>query len=205
MKAVAFSGSKGGTGKTTLSHALALGATWRGVPSYLCHTDKREPIITNDRPYSYYDARDSDYLRYLIDKAIDLDGLFIIDGGGNRSDYDIWIASAVDLVVIPVTPDPEDIVESLRHKERLDKAGFENVMFLINRFPSNKFERDYIKRYFDQLPQELLIGKISEVKSIKQLKESDREPFITPNTKINNLSRHLYRQINERLEIKDHA
>ena len=54
MKGVAITGIKGGTGKTTLSHALALGAAWHQVPAYFLHTDDREPIQVNGRPYAYY-------------------------------------------------------------------------------------------------------------------------------------------------------
>jgi Mrp family chromosome partitioning ATPase len=54
MKGVAITGTKGGTGKTALCHALALGAAWHHLPAYLLHTDNREPIQIKGRPYAYY-------------------------------------------------------------------------------------------------------------------------------------------------------
>ena len=39
MRGVALTQRKGGSGKTVLSHALALGASWHNVPAYLMHTD----------------------------------------------------------------------------------------------------------------------------------------------------------------------
>ena len=53
MRGVALTQRKGGAGKTVLSHALALGASWHNVPAYLMHTDNREPLKVNGRPYMY--------------------------------------------------------------------------------------------------------------------------------------------------------
>ena len=196
MKGIAISGIKGGTGKTTISHAFALGAAWHNVPAYLCHTDNREPIITNNRPYSYHDARERKHLRFLMQQATDKQGLFIIDGGGNREELDYWIASSVDLIVIPITPDPEDIKEGLRYADLMYKAGAKEVVYLINRYPANIFERKHIIKYIDQLPIDKVIGKVPEIRSIKILRESDTSEFKTPNTKVNNFSRSVYKLIN---------
>ena len=113
MRGVALTQRKGGSGKTVLSHALALGAAWHNVPAYLMHTDNREPLKVNGRPYMYYDARDPKTLQTLVDEAINADGLCIIDSAGNRPEFDKWIAQYVDLVLIPVMPDPEDVKEAL--------------------------------------------------------------------------------------------
>ena len=50
MRGVALTQRKDGSGKTVLSHALALGASWHNVPAYLMHTDNREPLKVNGRP-----------------------------------------------------------------------------------------------------------------------------------------------------------
>ncbi|MEJ1498106.1 MAG: hypothetical protein RPU13_16760 [Candidatus Sedimenticola sp. (ex Thyasira tokunagai)] len=196
MKGVAISCIKGGTGKTTISHALALGAAWHNTPGYLCHTDNRDPISTINRPYKYYDARDSKHLEFLMGKALTREGLFIIDGGGNREKLDYWIASCVDLVVIPITPDPEDVKEGIRYADLMYKAGAKKVVYLINKYPSNVFEREYVEKYIEQLPIESIIGKVNNVNSLKILRESDSEDFKTPNTKVNNFCRSVYRLIN---------
>lgn len=195
MKGVAISGIKGGTGKTSIAHALALGAAWRGVPAYLCHTDNREPISVNGRPYAYYDARKPETLQTLASAALNSDGLFIIDGGGNRPAFDAWIAQAVDLVVIPVSPDPEDVHEALRHADAMRQAGAEQVGYLVNKYPSNHFERDFIFKYLDQIPADQIIGKVGEVKAVRTLREPDEPEFQTPVSKVNNFSRTVYRLI----------
>ena len=79
MRGIALTQRKGGSGKTALSHALALGASWHNVPAYLMHTDNREPLKVNGRPYMYYDARKPETLQTLVNAAINTDGLCIID------------------------------------------------------------------------------------------------------------------------------
>ncbi len=203
MKGVAISGIKGGTGKTTLSHALALGAAWHKVPAYLCHTDNREHITTRNRPYTYYDARDRHDLHSIMERAIVEEGLFLIDGGGNREAFDYWIASSVDLVIIPVTPDPEAVRESLRYAALMRKAGAKEVVYLINQYPSNRFERDFVHtHYISQLPESQVIGKVGQVKSLRVLASEDIGEFKTPNSKVNGFCRSLYKIVTNALPTK---
>lgn len=201
MKGVAVSATKGGVGKTSLAHALALGAAWHNVPAYFMHTDNREPIAVNGRPYLYYDARDPETLVRLIEAAMNQDGLCIIDSGGNRPDFDQWIAESVDLVIIPVTPDPEAVEEGLKHMERLEKAGAQNVRFFINMYPSGPQEREYVSREFlSKLPIDKILGRVGEVKAIRQLRIADKESWKTPPSRLNNLTRSLYRQVREAMD-----
>ena len=92
MKGVAIANPKGGVGKTVLCHLLALGAAWRGVPAYIMHTDDRPPLITSSRPYQYIDAREPTVLERVMDELLTEEGLCIIDSGGNRPEFDRWIA-----------------------------------------------------------------------------------------------------------------
>lgn len=199
MKAIAISGNKGGTGKTSLSHALALGAAWHDVLSVLCHTDNRKPMYIQNRPYLYYDASEPDSYNDIVKKCIDMEGLFIVDGGGNRETFDKWIAGDMDLILIPVVPDPEDVKQALSQYDILKDAGATDVVFIVNKYPSNIHERKYISKYIDMIPEDKIIGKIPEVRSIRMLREDDLVDFQTPTTKINNLSRKLYRMVTNRL------
>lgn len=193
MKGIAIVGKKGGVGKTSIAHLLALGAAWKNTPAYLMHTDDREPIAVNGRPYMYYDARKPETLTTLIDSAINSDGLCIIDSGGNRKDFDKWIAESVDLVLMPVIPDPEAVSMAIQHMEELEQYGAKNVRFILNTVSGNKNERlrDF-REYFSKLPEGKIIGKINRVAAVKRLRESDIEPFETPPSNVNNLSRNLY-------------
>ena len=193
MKGIAIVGTKGGVGKTSLAHLLALGSAWKGKPAYLMHTDDREPIAVNGRPYMYYDARKPETLATLMGAAINNDGMCIIDSGGNRPQFDKWIAECVDLVLMPVIPDPESIAMAIEHMHLLESYGAKNIQFILNMVSSNKREHERDEReYFSKIPSDKIIGKIKKVSAVKRLRESDNEPFKTPPTNVNNLSRALY-------------
>lgn len=200
MRGVAIVGRKGGTGKTSIAHLLALGAAWRDVPSYLVHTDDRKPLTVIDRPYSYYDGRDPAELERLTEAAENHDGLFILDGGGNRPDFDAWIAASMDLVLLPVCPDPEDVTLGLEHMATLEKRGADNVRFVINKWPSGQHERVYVRRWLRELPFEKIVAALPEARAVRILRESDSEPFRTPPPKVNNLARNIYHLINYNLD-----
>ncbi len=193
MKGIAIVGKKGGVGKTSIAHLLALGAAWKNTPAYLMHTDDRDPIAVNGRPYMYYDARNPETLSTLMKAAINNDGFCIIDSGGNRPDFDKWISDSVDIVLMPVIPDPEAVALAIKHMEELEQYGAKNIRFILNTVSGNKNERlrDY-REYFSKLPEEKIIGKINRVAAVKRLRESDLKPFETPPSNVNNLSRNLY-------------
>lgn len=197
MKGIFITGSKGGTGKTSLSHALALGCAWYMKVSYLVHTDFREPLDIRNRPYYYLDGREPDTLQSLIAEAIkEEEGFFLIDGGGNRSHITNWLAKSMDLFLIPVLLNQEDINIAKVHAEELRESGAKNIMFIINQYPSNKFERVYVKKYIEQLPENMILGKIGSTRSIRVLTDNDEGDFLTPPAKVNNLARNIYRMVN---------
>lgn len=199
MKGILISGAKGGTGKTSISHALALGASWSDVNAHVCHTDNRLPMITKGRPYKYYDARSPKYLESLIDSAQSKSGLFIIDGGGNRESFDKWISPSMDLIIIPITPDPEDIKITLLYGDSLFKKGIKNIRYLLNRYPSNLYERKYMQKYINSIPEDMIMGKLRNIPSIRTLRTDDIEEFKTPSSKLNNFCRYVYKLTNRKL------
>ena len=204
MRGIALTQRKGGSGKTALSHALALGASWHNVPAYLLHTDNRDPLKVNGRPYMYYDARKPETLQTLVAAAINTEGLRIIDSAGNRPAFDTWIAQSVDLVLIPVMPDPEDVKEALVQMDVLESHGARHVRHIINNYPSSKMERQYVARYLSQIPREKTMGWVGSVKAIRTLRENDDPTFQTPLSRVNNLSRNLYRQVRDALNNQRH-
>ena len=201
MKGVLIASTKGGVGKTALSHALALGASFKDVPAHMMHTDNRKPLDVNGRPYMYYDARELETLTRIIGAAMNADGLCIIDSGGNRPDFDKWLADTVDIAIIPVTPDPEAVDLALEHMELLESHGAKNIRFILNMVSSNRFEKTAdFEKYFSRLPVDKIIGQIPKVSAVKNLRCSDNEPFKTQPTKVNNLARGLYSTVKETLE-----
>jgi len=193
MKGVLIVSPKGGVGKTSLCHLLAIGAAWKDVPAYVMHTDDRKPLKVDGRPYMYYDARDPETLTRLMGAALNNNGLCVIDSGGNRAEFDAWLADSVDLVLIPVIPDTEAVDIALEHMERLEQAGARHVRFLLNAVSGYRNERDRdFEKYFSRLPNDKIIGQVKKVAAIKQLRDPDDNPFQTPPSHVNNLARTFY-------------
>lgn len=201
MKGVAIISPKGGTGKSTLSHLLAYGAAWRQVPAYLLHTDERDPMVVDGRPYAYIDARDPETLSRVMGSMVNSNGLCVVDGGGNRPDFDRWIAEYVDLVLIPATADTEAIDLAMATMDKLERAGMNNIRFVLNMVSTNEKARlrDF-QHYFSKLDTEKIIGQVKEAKAVKRLREPDKEnPFVTLPSNINNLARSMYELVADEL------
>ena len=101
---------------------------------------------------------------------IEGEDLCIIDGGGNRPDFDQWIANCVNLVIMPITPDSEAVDIGLAHRERLMCYGACNVKFLLNSLSSNWREKARDEReYFHKIPNDLVLGRLAKVAAVKRL------------------------------------
>jgi hypothetical protein len=193
MRVVALVGSKGGTGKSTLAHALAFGATLRAGVGVMVHTDHRPPVGSTGRPYGYVDGRDPERLVQVLEKAHAHDGLLVIDGGGNRPAFDRLMAQAVDLVLIPVTLNAEDLRLAVQDLERLPTA---RVVF--NRWPLNPFTRIVAERYEASLPRERYLGRLIELGSVRRFLE-DGGTWTPLPTKVHHFARALYGMVQKAL------
>ena len=69
---------------------------------------------------------------------------------------------------------------------------------------SNRFEKvaDF-EEYYSRLPVDKIMGQIPKVAAIKKLRCSDKEPFKTQSTKVNNLARGLYSTVIAAIEEMD--
>ncbi|MDJ0891487.1 MAG: hypothetical protein QNK18_09895 [Gammaproteobacteria bacterium] len=188
MRTIAILGSKGGTGKTSLSHCLAYGAYLHKQQAVMAHTDQRPPI-KSERPYEYLDASDN-FSRVIsaVKANRDRDGLMVIDGAGNRPHQDAWITRSVDMVLIPVTNSPEDVRCALADLTRLADP---KVYVVVNRWPTNSLVRAVMQRYIKPLPTSRFAGRLPEVGAMRALLEDTA--WRTPPTKVNNLARQFYR------------
>ncbi len=188
MRSVAILGSKGGTGKTSLSHCLAYGACLHKQQAVMVHTDQRAPIRSK-RPYECIDASENFSRVIAAVKAHEKhDGLLVIDGAGNRPHQDTWITRSVDLVLVPVTNSPEDVRCAMTDLIRLADP---RVFVVVNRWPTNSLVRAVMQRYIEPLPTTRLAGRLPEVGAMRMLLED--AVWQTPPTKVNNLARQLYR------------
>ncbi len=202
MKGIAVLSDKGGVGKSTLCHLLALGAAgWRDVPAYLFHTDNRPPMRVNGRPYAYIDARKLETLAQVMESLLNNDGFCIIDGGGNRPEFDQWIGEAVDLVLIPVTADEEAVTMAKQTMKRLEGQGVTHARYVLNMVSPNEKKRLYdFQTFFSELEKEKIVGQVKEVAAVNRLRISDeKSAFPTPPSNVNSLSRYLHTMVDEAL------
>lgn len=206
MRGVAIITSKGGVGKTTLCHLLAVGAVWRNVPAYLFHTDNREPMTTEQRPYAYIDGRDANTLETVISSLLNSDGVIIVDGGGNRPEIDMWLAEHMDLVLIPVMADTESVNLGIETMQRLEGQGINNARYILNMVSTNEKARLYdFEHFFSRLDKEKIAGQVKRMDAVKRLSMPDApdRPFQTPPSNVNNLSRSLSQIVDNTLEKMD--
>lgn len=203
MRGVAIITSKGGVGKTTLCHLLAVGAVWRNVPAYMFHTDNREPMETEQRPYAYIDGRDASTLETVINSLLNSDGVIIVDGGGNRPEIDMWLAKHMDLVLIPVMADTESVNLAIETMGRLEGQGINNARYILNMVSTNEKARLYdFENFFNRLDKNKIAGQVKRMDAVKRLSipDSPENPFQTPPSNVNNLSRALWQIVNQALE-----
>lgn len=205
MLGVGVLGKKGGTGKTTLSHLLALGATWKGQEAHLMHTDDREPIKTIGRPYHAYDTREISDLQAICAKACERKGISVIDSGGNRANFDAWVAEYLDLIILPTAPDPEDTRMALQHFQELREISNIPIIFAINKYPSNPNEKAFIRRYLSILPIENIGLIVPSVAATRLLREDDVEKFRTPPPRVNAVARHVYGSVMNAINASKHG
>jgi len=147
---IALSGSKGGTGKSTLSHLVAHGAGSlpRAVPAVVFTTDPEDKIIEGERRYVAMDGRDP---RVLADRLEELMAdphlLIVIDGAANRREIDLVVAEVADLVVIPFGPSQQDA-----DRAQANLAAYPKAVALPNRWPTHKQTAARVKKYLSMFP-----------------------------------------------------
>lgn len=193
MKVVAFFGTKGGTGKSTLSHLLAYGASLQGLPALVIHTDAREPERHQGRPYHYFDGREPKRLYAALERAKAApEGLTVLDGAGNRPAVAEVLAKAADLVLIPCGIGGQDAVMALQDLETLPDAHL-----VINRWPMTPKHprRAKAEAYIAQLPLERILCRLGESASADRFTEPDATSWETPSSRVNTAARTLYSRV----------
>lgn len=143
VNTIVMAGDKGGSGKTTSSHAIAHGLAMHGIRAFHISTDPRREILPPEsRRYATLDGRDPKALGAILDKLGSMDGaIALIDGGGGRPDVDRVLARAADLTILPFMQSQTDL--------RVVRADLERVpesIGLPNRWPTQKWARDVADR-----------------------------------------------------------
>ena len=158
LGAVLFHTSKGGQGKTPLSHAVTWYASHKmNVPGYLFHTDDNEAvdISADGRKYQQVDAAFAGSHEYpkqaaagraVFEEKWNLvvnnakSGLMTIDSGGNKDSWAQYAMSLVDAVVVPTTLEPQAVKRGLAFY-RFAKEHHDNVILIASPWTSRNDPR----------------------------------------------------------------
>ncbi len=145
-------GTKGGTGKTTLSHMLCYGLSLLGRRSACIMTDEfRDPLDPAGRNYVVADARSPKAREKMLDTLRKLPGwVGVLDGGANRTDTDQSLYQYSSLVLLPFRDSAEDLRAVCQDLERYPRAWA-----LPSQWPTNAWQQDASLRLLDTLPAHL--------------------------------------------------
>lgn len=199
MKSVAVLGLKGGTTKTASSHLICLGAFLRGIPAAYALTDPLRKVRGEGRPYAVLDGRLPEQLALILDSSrSNLNGWLVIDGGGNRPDFDIEVSKHVQLTIIPFRASEEDIdsvAQSL--------AAMPTALAWPSAWPTNAFAANAAQYLLDGLskafPQRIIAPAIPFVNSISDLLSAS---LASPSTAVRQTARRAFETMSDYYDVQ---
>jgi hypothetical protein len=188
-KLVFFGGSKGGVGKSAISHLACLGAILCNQPAAYVLTDPDREIRDKGRPYEVLDGRQPKQLASILDASRSApDGWLIIDGGGNRPAFDLAIADEVDLCIFPFRPSHEDMDTVSKDMDRIADA-----LAWPTAWPTNIFAipsaQSFINRLSKKYPSRVINKPIPFVNSASDLLA---ESLDSPSPPVRRLARKVF-------------
>lgn len=149
-KVVALTGSKGGTGKSSLSHLLGHGAGSlpHAIPAVVITTDPEDELLEDERRYLVVDGRSPTKLANELERLLPMEKLLIIiDGAAGRPDLDALVSQIADIVLVPFGPSAQDASRAAANLTALPKA-----VGLPNRWPSHPGVAKRARRWLEALP-----------------------------------------------------
>lgn len=189
MKTVGILGTKGGTTKTASSHLICLGAHLHSIPAAYALTDPRRKVRGEGRPYAVLDGRLPEQLALILDSSRNnLNGWLVIDGGGNRPEFDIELSKNIDLTIIPFRASEEDIDTVAQSLTEIPKA-----LAWPCAWPTNSFAINAAQYLLDGLsnafPQRIMSPPIPFVNSTSDLLASN---LASPSSPVRSTARRAF-------------
>lgn len=180
MRIISWTGRKGGSGKTTNSHATANGLAMLGIPAAYVLTDDRELPSDEHRTYTIIDGRTADQLEQAIvtAKGHAGAGILVIDGGGNRPAVDELINSVSDGVFLPFGASDDDVATVAK-----DMVKFPTAWAWPSNWPSNSKAAEIDQGYIDKLAAHFpdrLLKPLPATHSIRDLILQDFNGLLLP-------------------------
>lgn len=190
---VSVIGTKGGSGKTTISHMLCHGLTLLGHRAACVMTDEyRDPLRPEGRRYIMADARSPEVREKVVDKLRELSGwIGVLDGGANRTETDVSLYELSDLVLLPFRDSAEDL-RIVMH----DMELFPRAYALPSQWPKNKWSQEAADKIIAAMPkefQERILSPVYAVAASKQLLLA-KPPEVLP-APLNSACRTLAQQV----------
>ena len=170
-KVIAFAGSKGGTGKSTLSHLAAHGAgsLARAIPTVVVTTDPEDALSVGERRYVVVDGRSPLLLADQLQRLLTIERLLIIiDGVANRSDVDRVLGEVADLVIIPYGPSAQDGARAAANLETLPVA-----VGMPNRWPTHPGVAKRARRWLEAVPSDRRLPALKAIPRLDALLSQD--------------------------------
>jgi chromosome partitioning protein len=162
-------GQKGGTTKSSTAHLLCLGAVLCKQPAAYVLTDPKRQLKSEGRPYGVLDGRDPTKLAQIIAaNQSTLNGWLVIDGGGNRPEFDKAMAEETDLCLLPFRDSDEDL-EAIRD----DLKAIPKALAWPAAWPTNDKAMKAAQHHIDDLaidfPLRVIMPPIYFINSAKEL------------------------------------
>lgn len=182
-------GQKGGTTKTTTAHLMCLGSILRGQPAAYVLTDPHRTLKPEGRPYGVMDGRDAETLARIIAASGDTkNGWLVIDGGGNRPDFDRAIAAQAQLTILPFRCSEEDLETVSK-----DLSTIPNSVALPSAWPTNKHAQEAAQKFIDAL-DEVFPGRVikTPVYFVNSALELLGNSLDNPSTPVRNAARRAF-------------
>jgi hypothetical protein len=170
-RVIAFAGSKGGTGKSTLSHLAAHGAgsLSKPIPTIVVTTDPEDALAEGERRYVVVDGRSPPLLADQLQRLLSIDRLLVIvDGVANRSDVDRILSEVADLVIIPYGPSAQDGARAAANLGSLPVA-----VGMPNRWPTHPGVAKRARRWLEAVPFDRRLPALKAIPKLDALLSRD--------------------------------
>jgi chromosome partitioning protein len=192
-------GQKGGTTKSTTAHLLCLGAVLFKQPAAYVLTDPKRPLRCEGRPYGVLDGRDPKQLAQIIAaNQSTLNGWLVIDGGGNRPQFDKAMADQVELCLLPFRDSDED-----DEMVRADLEAIPHAVAWPSAWPTNEKAAKAAQHYIDNLardfPSRVIEQPLYFVNSAKELLD---KALGEPSTVARSAARRAFEIMNNHYEVQ---